>query len=580
LTPNQTWLHSLDFPALIKEHERYLHGNPYLPGKVVLDREIYDKNSQYLTHIKPASMKRKFESMLKDHCKDAEQNKEKVLIMMLGHGEKNTGHFLFPSENVDMDHWPLYDVKSFVKRLNLQKNVQVMFLSTACYSGKWLRHEDLNISGAVAADPGKISRSWRRGGSVGGHCGSMFATMIIRELTSNLDTTPLSGAEVEKQEKTYAEFTRVAYETLLSDIDRRGWTHQISFRAQDDKWDYNHQSRTGFPLQQLQHRWESLKTYPADRRLHPGDPMNRNPRVPQEQVDEYHRYREEWKRNGKPEPWKYQGPLEATGSLSGEKRILGKRSVSWMLRDSPASFHSFVKSQAKIYLASHPGDADRADNNGLDTLIWTVLKHDPNHGPYDEWLLHATLRQVTYRLTVMEMANRYIEALDIRGPNGQSCQEFHPDKFENSISGNKNWEKIYNWFLGEDGNGPDCILFPRLEMETDGQEYDKGSCYVMAAIYHSGLEKKQIEERMKELVSQIKSDCKSVKDLLKEVPAVKAKRRKLAEAHGQSLRDLSPIRASGNESRPSRAGSDPRGQSGSSSSGNPGPFTDFRPKTS
>jgi hypothetical protein len=51
-----------------------------------------------------------------------------------------------------MNNWPLYDVKSFAKRLTLYKNVQVMFLSTAW----WVRHEDLNISGAVAAGVRRI----------------------------------------------------------------------------------------------------------------------------------------------------------------------------------------------------------------------------------------------------------------------------------------------------------------------------------------------------------------------------------------------------------------------------------------
>ena len=569
LTPNQTWLHCLDFEALLSKQKHFLHGNPYLPRKIVLDKEILSRMKGHLTNLNtPRQLKSKFETSLKDHCKMAEKNGEKVLVMMFGHGHPETASFLFANENSSRDEWLPLHLKTFVKRLGLENKIQVMLLSTACYSGRWLMNKDLNVSAFMAAGPDTESRSWRIGGSVNRHCGSMFATAVIKQLTQNLDTQ--SEYKTEEQEETYAELARVTYKTLLTDVDRRGWTHQISFSAQEDDWGDNSQSRTGMPLQQLHQRWESLKSYPPDRRLHPGDPMNRNPRVTQAERTEYQQLRADWKNAGSPDTWRYQEPLEATGGAPRPKSILGKRSISMMLGDSPQNFHSIVCSQGMIYLASKPGPADTASNNGLDTLLRRLLNINPYQGPFDLELLSYTLPQVKYRLTLLETANTYVEALGIQGPNnGERCQEFEEEKFVGRFGRDEKWIIIRKWFSGEVGKGPYRVLFPR-PMEGDGEEFTKGATYVKAAIYSSGLDQKQCAARMEELVNQVKSRCIFTKDLIKEIPEVKSKRQKLAEACGKTLRDLSPTRDTGAENTPSRAGSDPRADSTFSSNSNSG----------
>lgn len=40
-TSHQTWLHALDFDALVPKYKQWLHGNPYKDGrKVVLDEDV------------------------------------------------------------------------------------------------------------------------------------------------------------------------------------------------------------------------------------------------------------------------------------------------------------------------------------------------------------------------------------------------------------------------------------------------------------------------------------------------------------------------------------------------------------
>ena len=273
-TKTQIWYHCLDLNALIETHTRYLHGNPFLDRKVVLDKEILasaqdDRAGQPLTRIlDPNNLKNAFKKAIKEQCDQAAKANppENVLVLMFGYGEA--------------DHKGMYiggGKQSLLRREHFasafkESPALITLLTTHCYSGGWTCWPDLNISTMAAAGESKRSRSWSKTGSSGRACGSIFTTAMIDKLvyssaTGRGITDPRNSDNEEEeltdqQEESYAELTEAVYENLLRGIDRRGMEHKITFGAQDDAWSMVWRQRTGYPLESYSTRWQSLPDWP------------------------------------------------------------------------------------------------------------------------------------------------------------------------------------------------------------------------------------------------------------------------------------------------------------------------------
>ena len=163
---------------------------------------------------------------------------------------------------------------------------KVMLLTNACYSGGWVCGNITNITGASASGDANVSLSWTKSGSAGRAAGTPWASMVIERLTQDPDTQQELSTTVDEmtelQEASYSDFTNQCYTKLLENIDRRGYEHYFSFSAQDDAWGDNWRQRTGIHLADFQTSLAQLRDAGRDITLHPGDPQNRNPNVPEE----------------------------------------------------------------------------------------------------------------------------------------------------------------------------------------------------------------------------------------------------------------------------------------------------------
>lgn len=65
----------------------------------------------------------------------------------------------------------------------------------------------------------------------------MFTTTVIEKLMrdSAAKNKKLDDPETGEQEESIGELPKVVHE-ILSDVDRRGQVHDMSFHAQDDTW--------------------------------------------------------------------------------------------------------------------------------------------------------------------------------------------------------------------------------------------------------------------------------------------------------------------------------------------------------
>lgn len=451
LSPHQTWLHSLDFQQLIAKHEYYLHGNPYKDRKVVLDAQILERaNSNKSDFVyAPQNLKQKFGQALESNCKEAAKTEESILVLIFSH----EGRVYQPYWRV-RDPKDAYEYHSLLglsrpgstsklqinqfKAIFQKYNVNVTLLTTACYSGGWICHRKekstLNISTLSAAGPFMQRYSWRRTVS-DRFCGSIFASAIIKELcevSGKRNILEMADDDDmdwnEEQVESFAEFIHSIHELLLTDIDARGYTHELSFGAKDDNWSMKWRERTGIPLSTFQDRWNELKDVPRHPQIHPGDPSNHDPHVSEQDRQEYRMLWAEEKARRQKEEGKQdkgKGKAQATAPLQATRGGGSHRRSSALYGGTVEGLTSTVIELAKIYLPAFSygyDNDDSAKEGGFHEFLRDVAVRKRT---LDVKILEMCLQSLNYRLSQIAGADEYLEFMEVPKPNGQSCLEFN-----------------------------------------------------------------------------------------------------------------------------------------------------------
>lgn len=531
-TEHQTWMHCLDLKTLIAENTRYLHGNPYKERKVVLDAEILDqalrsRHPPVPSH--PFGFRVKVIQTIREQCNLARLKKENVLILLFGHGHYTThGIWLGGSQATEN---PMANV---LKLDQLKEAIQdtvtkVTLLTTHCFSGGWTCNPVVNISAMTAAGGLQESVSWRKSGSSGRYCGSVFATAVIEKLTKYHDenrrlreSSDVEDEEQEptmEQEETYSAFSKSVYQTLLEDVDRRGYEHEISFGAQDDAWEMCWRERTGIPLARFEQHWRCLETWPADQTLLAGDPQNRDPRASQEANDEYAR-RLKQAREGKG-----QSPAKKAHEATGS--VLGKRKTSALFGGNDESLIGVVSSLGTQYLACYGPADDSGADGGLSNTIQRIRSGDER----DMGQIQRALTAIEYRMETMATADRYLEMMQLERPRGQRCFEYDARNLHVRMD-SKRYRGLRDLLCAHE------ILFPS-PMWDQGQGFNKGFEYLIAAFAAADTPKHLVIQKIDALVRTLDSELEVEKEVVKRDPDVVSKRRKLFHAFDR-LRDLSP----------------------------------------
>ena len=532
LTDNQNWYHCLDLDGLIAKHSRYLHGNPYRQRKVVLDADILatSKKCQHAPqYIKPEVLKTKTKNLMTAECKAAETAKENVLILLFGHGDINNHGILLGS-----GHRPTLKIGEF-RNATKAFEVALTMVTTSCYSGGWTCNPQLNMSTITAAGDENESLSWRFSGSTGRACGSMFTTAVVQKLTQIGATgKSLGGGDYddeddnlelsEYQEESYAEFTKTVHEHLLKDVDRRGYEHRLTFGAQDDAWSMCWRERTGIPLGRFKERWEDLEDWAKDATLHPGDPINRDPSVTQDQLTEYLQLRAEATAKGR--------QIAATsGSVIHDAtgNILGKRKTSGLYGGTERGLISMVSRIGAEYLKSYQDFDDTADDGYLHHMVRWVQEGKE----VDIDRVEGIYRELVYRMTQMSTADKYIEMMGIPAPKGQLCCEFDTKQIREESDWKDQRFVIKRLIFDRK------ILFPP-PIAGQGRPFHKGTDYLTAALHYVNIPREDIIKKLDALAITLDESLEREKEAVKQDPEVTSKRRKLFHSFGIALGNISP----------------------------------------
>ena len=364
----------------------------------------------------------------------------------------------------------------------------------------------------------------------------MFATAVINKMLEVDGTRRAAVPKVNdegeeedllpEQEESYAEFARSVYNTLLQDVDRRGYEHEFTFKAQDDAWSMCWRERTGIPLADFEERWNSLPDWEADQTLHPGDPQNRDPSVTKQQRKEY------LELEAKPqEGTTYKKTI--SGSL-GRGQLLGKRQrqSSDLYGGDLAGLKEEVKVQAKDYLSSYQGFDDTGEDGQLHDALHEILRGRLESAEALEFA-HAALKN---RMTQIAMADHYLSIMELPPPKDCSCFDYDVKNWAGGIPRPKHGA-LTEMFRER------TVLFPTPISEVDnGRTFAKPREYLIAAFHFANVSKQAVVEKLDILVELVENDVERTKESIKREPEVRSKRRRLFESVGERFRSMSPTK--------------------------------------
>ncbi len=320
-------------------------------------------------------------STLRDEINTAAKYKQPVLVLVFGHGDKETKGITIGS-----DRYPRLRIQDFVAIL--RNDVSLNLFATSCYSGGWvttpvmglgrrapLNPNTLNITAMTAAGPGNQSFSWPISDSVGRAGGSVVATAVLHALIATAESTPTynslctlgeqrvtetdDGTPIQEA-PTYVNLTRAIYDSLKALQPSILTNHDIKFGAQDDEWEMEWRPRTGFPLINYRQRWEMLKIVPL-------------------------------------------GAIEGASQVGGE------------VTSSEKQFR--VYSLCKEYKNSHPGADNLGGNIGLHYHVRRILQgQQPNDS-----VLDSIQQAVRYRLDQLHIANWCAHLMELEFEDAMNC---------------------------------------------------------------------------------------------------------------------------------------------------------------
>ncbi|KAL8902802.1 MAG: hypothetical protein Q9207_004375 [Kuettlingeria erythrocarpa] len=411
----QSWMTTENPSQLIEKYHEYLHGSQLQTRKAVLDNDILTENPPHHLKLFPRdALLANFLSAVKAECDVARELDQPVLVLLFGHGDQTSkGVYLGVDPSGPKPTYPLLEMEAFREAMGV--GVAVTVVSTACFSGGWAVNPRLNATTLAGAAPGLskvdpkyitgVSESWTASESLSRSCGSIYATAIIKALTSEdvpfLEERATAESSKEADDRasendrasTYGRFCENLYRILFTQVDNWAAVHDIRFSAQDDEWGMEWKRRTGLPLSHYAAKWETLREVLPDPSVTTS--ASRDPTKLAVQTDESDVRR---------------GAFGSREHSSTESNTL----VPF------PSLRSLVLHQAMMYMASFPGWDTLAPNVSLHNGI-TILRKGK---PLSLSRLQRIHEIVDFRMELMKAADHYVDALGIPRPGGKRCSEW------------------------------------------------------------------------------------------------------------------------------------------------------------
>ena len=453
-------------PELVERYGAYGHGESKGDHRVVLDATLLPDimHAGNIRVFQRGQLLQDFLRTLKDECTMAAALGQPILLMIFGHGDPKTYGIAIGGAGTPRKA-PRLHTQHITACLRGIK-VPLTMMLTSCFSGGWVLQPELNISALTAAGARVVSEAWPP--SLGGRShGSIFATAVRLAFTKLEDERATqihphpSGQEFdeERMSSTYAELTNTIHSTLLHDVDRLGYLHQIHFAAQNDEWEFEWRKRSGIPLARFQEQWTKLPVMAAQ----DGDGRGHG---------------------------KTGGVDMRSWSLSeGEQQAIeGPHGLHRKLNEDQSI--SAIRDMACGYLNGFPGKGNAANNKSCHDDARDILEGKE----LATWQLQELQGALTYRIGSSRLASEYKDLLglpfaDCDGFNFESWQETVLLAIKPPASSDPKWT-TYNKFRDMIDDAE--IFDPPLIHQ--GWTYTKPYQYLAVACLESGLNVEDVKK--------------------------------------------------------------------------------------
>lgn len=395
VSQDQVWLTCVSPEYAVNKYNEYVHGDPS-PGsigsrRVVLDRNMLDSMQDVRT-VHPNDLLERVLSTIRQACRQANEENRPVLILIFTHGREDD--YTMHMGGGDPQSCPKLAMASFKRAIGSQPlHSGLCLVTTACYGAGWAINPNLNITPLTAQSHFDESLAWPLSGTINKRycCGPPFGSGIAKILLKlAIDGFGMEDLEGFDQSPTFAGLIKVVEDTLRQ-FDPRQFdsrktfnietestespdysVHQPMFSVQDDEWEVEYSTRTGFPLNAFQARWFQLRA--AGRRQTPPGGEHRD------------------------------GP---GGRIFSYDQLL-----------------TAVKREGRVYLDSHPGLDRKGKNTALHNSLRRLIDGELIRDIKELAYLRA---QVDYRMnSIMAAATTYKNFLDIKLAD---CHQVDLDKF-------------------------------------------------------------------------------------------------------------------------------------------------------
>ncbi|KAF3483579.1 uncharacterized protein GIQ15_02903 [Arthroderma uncinatum] len=499
----QTWCCADQPGFLLSKYGQYLHGNPFTERRVVLNEHLLQTELNDVQVFPSSSLLSSFLDVLRGEAALAVQLKQPLILLLFGHGDNITKSVKIGGTDFSSDESDIFDTVGTDDELSIStvanivgEEADVTVISTACFSGGWAVTSILNATVLAAAGQSEESESWAKSSSLSRACGSIYASTLIKSLLKETNdelqpSTPssserpdVSSSPTKGRSKTFSEFARTLHRLLLTSVDRFGYTHNISFSAQNDDWESHWRKRTGFPLVDFKSKWESLDVVPP----RPSTPLNRDPLA------------------------------EDSTRMDNTTR----ESTRGQYGSSSSSYLRGLRRLAKRYLQSFPDADSLAPNSMLHQECVDLLAGKREFKSTHLEIIEATLQ---FRMSLGFLANQLVVGCSLPLPQVKFCEEWDP---ENKFSYEREErDRVFERLLG---------LFPSPLREQGVTGWVKPYWYIVAALMEAGLSPPQLDAKIRQLFEAVHDIKETKADLVRRNPDVQSKRRRLLKSCGVFLR--------------------------------------------
>ncbi|KAL8754590.1 MAG: hypothetical protein Q9184_005069 [Pyrenodesmia sp. 2 TL-2023] len=515
---NQLWLTSEPPHKLVDKYTEYQHGEP-ADRRVVLEARMLPE-IQAVNNIRVfprGDLLQDFLRTFEGECKIAARYNQPVLLLIFGHGDKDT-HGIAIGGNSSGVRAPRLQIDQ-IERILRGLQVSVTLLMTSCYSGGWVYQPELNVSAATATGPTNESLAWPM--TLGGRAhGSFWSTAVLNafikfedERLTQLHPKPTDAIKLEdvKESSTFVKLAEVIRQTLITEVDASDREHQVRFASQDDAWGMEWRQRSGIPLATFRQRWQELRQITSQ---------------PSASSD------------SKTGGFKSDKPGSAVeDEFQGEygcKKGISRRQA-----------RSVVRQLCLTYLESFPGASNRSSNVSIHSHARDLIQGEQK----SDWQIEELQLTLSHRMEMMKWASRYKSMM---GLDFLDCHLFDFDEWQRSCvragkeKGKQESDKKFNLFDYCQRIVDKAKLFPDAPLiEGHGLllslSYTKSSDYLAVALVESGLGRDAISTAVARLIPLTEAKIKRLNmDHITFNRSVRGSARFAFSTLGKRLRSPSP----------------------------------------